>query len=58
MRNNQVSVTWSQDSRDIKTDLRRLKNCFAINQSHFCHSAIAEKIDNFYKEQRDALVNS
>lgn len=58
MRNNQVSVTWSQDSRDIKTDLRKLKNFYAINQSQFCHSAIAEKIDNFYQEQKRFLVNN
>lgn len=58
MRNNQVSVTWSQDSRDIKTDLRKLKNFYAINQSQFCHSAIVEKIDNFYQEQKRFLVNN
>ena len=58
MRHNQVSITWSQDSRDIKTDLRKLKNVYAINQSQFCHSAIAEKIDNFYQEQKRLPVNN
>ena len=58
MRHNQVSITWSQDSRDIKTDLRKLKNVYAINQSQFCHSAIAEKIDNFYKEQSHAFAHN
>ena len=51
MRNNQVSVTWCQDDRDIKTELRRLKNTYLINQAQFCHSAIADKIDSFLEER-------
>lgn len=56
MRNNQVSVTWCQDDRDIKTELRRLKNTYLINQAQFCHSAIADKIDSFLEEREGLLV--
>lgn len=56
MRNNQVSVTWCQDDRDIKTELRRLKNTYLINQAQFCHSAIADKIDSFLEEREGSLV--
>lgn len=52
MRYNQVSVTWSQDRRDIKSELICLKNNFAINQSQFCHSAISDGIDKFLKERK------
>jgi|TARA_B100000085_G_scaffold190725_1_gene174693 hypothetical protein len=57
MRNNQVSVTWCQDSRDIKTELRILKNTYLINQAQFCHSAIADKIDSFLEERQGTLLS-
>ncbi len=44
MRHNQLTITYSTNGMDLRTELFKLKNSRNLNVSSFCAAAIEEKI--------------
>lgn len=44
MRHNQITITYPQNTTDLRTELFALKNQYGLNVSHFCRKQIEKGI--------------
>lgn len=47
MRHNQLTITYTNNGMDLRTELFKLKTSKNLNVSSFCAAAIEEKIKRF-----------
>jgi len=47
MRYNQITITYPQDSADLRSELFALKHRYGLNISHFCRMCIQKGIAEY-----------